>query len=177
MTRSQRQTLQLIAVGLLVVIVVGWFVAGRGSSSSGTISGAPSVSAVAKTPAANPTAVRPATTAPSNVATKPVLPQTDPASGLRLVAESALPKEARETLRLIRAGGPYPYPRNDDKTFNNAERLLPRQVPGYYREYTVITPGSADRGARRIIAGRSETGDRVPKGLSLIHISEPTRPY
>lgn len=78
---------------------------------------------------------------------------TDPASGLPWVAESALPDQAEVTLQHIRAGGPYPYPRNDDKTFRNSERLLPTQRNGYYREYTVKTPGSSDRGARRIITG------------------------
>jgi ribonuclease T1 len=78
---------------------------------------------------------------------------TDPASGLPRVAESSLPREARETLALIRAGGPYPYPRNDNQTFANRERLLPPRPRGYYREFTVMTPGSQDRGARRIIAG------------------------
>lgn len=89
-------------------------------------------------------------------ATTPVVTSTettDPASGLPWIAESALPSQARDTLRLIRAGGPYPYPRNDDQTFRNSEGLLPRQPNGYYREYTVKTPGSSDRGARRIITG------------------------
>jgi guanyl-specific ribonuclease Sa len=78
----------------------------------------------------------------------------DPDSGLRWVAESSLPKEAKTTLALIRAGGPYPYPRNDDQTFSNREAILPKRANGYYREYTVVTPGSDDRGARRIIRGR-----------------------
>ena len=63
-----------------------------------------------------------------------------------------LPAEARETLRLIDAGGPFPY-RRDGIVFQNRERRLPEQPRGYYREYTVPTPGSKDRGARRIIAG------------------------
>lgn len=78
---------------------------------------------------------------------------TDPTSGLPWVAESSLPREARDTLALIRAGGPFPFPRNDNKTFDNRERLLPKQARGYYREFTVVTPGSEDRGARRIITG------------------------
>lgn len=78
---------------------------------------------------------------------------TDPVSGLPWIAASALPPEARETLALIRAGGPYPYPRNDNQTFANRERLLPQEPRGHYKEFTVITPGSDDRGARRIIAG------------------------
>lgn len=63
-----------------------------------------------------------------------------------------LPAEATATLRLIERGGPYPY-RQDDGTFGNREGRLPRQPRDYYREYTVETPGSPDRGARRIIAG------------------------
>jgi ribonuclease T1 len=68
------------------------------------------------------------------------------------VVQPELPREARETLALIRAGGPFPY-RRDGTVFGNRERLLPRQPRGYYTEYTVATPGSRDRGARRIVAG------------------------
>ena len=63
-----------------------------------------------------------------------------------------LPLEARATLELIKAGGPFPYPQ-DGRTFSNRERLLPLQRRGYYREYTVRTPGVRGRGARRIVAG------------------------
>jgi len=63
-----------------------------------------------------------------------------------------LPPEAIDTLRLIARGGPYPH-RQDDGVFGNREARLPLQSRGYYREYTVETPGSRDRGARRIIAG------------------------
>lgn len=63
-----------------------------------------------------------------------------------------LPAEAIDTLRLIERGGPYPY-RQDDGVFGNRENRLPRQPRGYYREYTVKTAGSRDRGARRIVAG------------------------
>ncbi|WP_310962956.1 guanyl-specific ribonuclease [Nocardioides terrisoli] len=69
------------------------------------------------------------------------------------VAMSDLPPEAQHTLVLIRSGGPYPYAQ-DDTIFHNAEGLLPSEPTGYYREYTVVTPGSPDRGARRIIAGQ-----------------------
>ncbi len=65
-----------------------------------------------------------------------------------------LPKEARATLALIKEGGPFPYPR-DGGVFGNFERRLPSRERGYYREYTVPTPGARDRGARRLIAGRS----------------------
>lgn len=63
-----------------------------------------------------------------------------------------LPAEARETLRLIARDGPFPH-RQDGAVFHNRERLLPAQPRGYYREYTVRTPGSRDRGARRIVTG------------------------
>lgn len=65
---------------------------------------------------------------------------------------AGLPPEAVEVLRLIAAGGPFPY-RKDGSVFQNRERLLPRMPRGYYREYTVETPGSRDRGARRIVTG------------------------
>ena len=68
------------------------------------------------------------------------------------VALVELPREARDTLARIRAGGPFPY-RKDGTVFGNRERLLPRQPRDYYTEYTVPTPGERDRGARRIVAG------------------------
>ncbi len=72
-----------------------------------------------------------------------------------------LPEEAIETLRLIRDGGPFPH-RQDGSTFQNREGRLPRQPRGYYREYTVDTPGSDDRGARRIVAGGGIPGQSPP---------------
>ena len=68
------------------------------------------------------------------------------------VALAELPPEARETLRLIRRGGPFPYPR-DGVVFGNHEHRLPQQPRGYYREYTVPTPGARNRGPRRIVCG------------------------
>lgn len=68
-----------------------------------------------------------------------------------IVAAAELPREARETLVLIKQGGPFPYPK-DGTVFGNFERRLPLKPRGSYREYTVKTPGSRDRGARRIIA-------------------------
>jgi guanyl-specific ribonuclease Sa len=63
-----------------------------------------------------------------------------------------LPAEALDTLALIEHDGPYPH-RQDGSTFQNRERRLPSQPRGYYREFTVRTPGSRDRGARRIVSG------------------------
>lgn len=65
-----------------------------------------------------------------------------------------LPVEARNTLNLIKTGGPFPFVK-DGSIFNNYEGLLPKKYPGYYKEYTVITPGLNDRGPRRIIAGKN----------------------
>jgi ribonuclease T1 len=73
-------------------------------------------------------------------------------SGLPVVDLDRLPVEAQRTVALIDHGGPFPYAK-DGTTFGNRERLLPVQRFGYYREYTVATPGSDDRGARRVIAG------------------------
>lgn len=69
-----------------------------------------------------------------------------------VVALAELPPEAQGTLRKIQSGGPFPY-RKDGIEFGNRERLLPKYPRGYYREYTVRTPGSRDRGARRIVCG------------------------
>lgn len=69
------------------------------------------------------------------------------------VTVDRLPPEARSTINLIRKGGPFPYAK-DGTVFRNRERRLPQAATGYYREYTVKTPGSRDRGARRLITGR-----------------------
>jgi len=70
------------------------------------------------------------------------------------IAVAELPAEARETLQLIGRGGPFPYER-DGTVFGNFEKLLPLRERGYYREYTVRTPGLKHRGARRIVAGNA----------------------
>jgi ribonuclease T1 len=76
------------------------------------------------------------------------------AKGMATVQASALPAEARQTLALIDKGGPYPYAR-DGIVFGNVEGHLPKHQRGYYHEFTVKTPGSRDRGARRIITGKA----------------------
>ena len=72
--------------------------------------------------------------------------------GLPVIYVDELPREARTTLRLIEEGGPFPYSK-DGSVFQNREGILPSRSRGYSREYTVITPGEDDRGARRIVAG------------------------
>lgn len=85
------------------------------------------------------------------------LPTIDAASGLHFIDPVDLPTEALDALALIEAGGPFPFDR-DGLTFQNREELLPEEHGGYYREFTVITPGLSHRGARRIVAG--EAGER-----------------
>ncbi len=68
------------------------------------------------------------------------------------IKASELPKQGRDTLALIESGGPFPHDR-DGVIFSNRERILPRANRGYYREYTVRTPGVKHRGARRIVCG------------------------
>lgn len=80
-------------------------------------------------------------------------PATSAGGGMATVKESQLPAEARQTLALIDQGGPFPYAK-DGVVFGNFEKLLPQQKRGYYHEYTVTTPGSRDRGARRVVTGQ-----------------------
>jgi ribonuclease T1 len=125
---------------LVVLLLVGvWFVVG-----SRTVQVAPA------TPA-TPTATTSSSALSSPRATSGG--DSTPVSGLPTIAGSRLPRQAKDTLALIRAGGPYPH-RQDDGVFGNRERILPKQRSGYYREYTVTTPGEDGRGPRRIVAGQ-----------------------
>ena len=90
--------------------------------------------------------------ASSATATPDGMPATDTHSGLPYVALGDLPPEAAETVELIDAGGPFPYD-EDGSRFGNYEGILPDEHDDYYEEYTVETPGSDDRGARRIVRG------------------------
>lgn len=99
---------------------------------------------------------RPVATARSELpAPQPLPPLSESAPRVSTPAASLpsfLPTEAHDTLGLIARGGPYPH-RQDGNVFQNRERRLPSQPRGYYREYTVRTPGERDRGARRIVTG------------------------
>ena len=75
-----------------------------------------------------------------------------PQDSLAVISQSELPPQGRETYDRIRQGGPFLYDK-DGVVFGNRERVLPAEKRGYYREYTVKTPGSRDRGARRIVCG------------------------
>ena len=86
------------------------------------------------------------------VQAKEAFPTTTPA--LAEIALSELPVQAQETHRLVLTGGPFPQTK-DGVVFGNRERLLPRKARGFYREYTVKTPGARNRGARRLVCGGS----------------------
>ena len=79
--------------------------------------------------------------------------ETPAEAALAEIAAAELPGEARQTISLIRKGGPFHFLR-DGGVFGNFEKRLPTRARGYYREYTVRTPGARDRGARRIVAGK-----------------------
>ncbi len=135
MPSASRRPPAWVVVVLALAVVAVWAVARTGP-------GTPDDASVAATTRSSGTVT--ATATPTGRST--------PVSGLPTVAESALPGEADTTLALIRAGGPFPY-EEDGGVFGNRERILPRQPGGYYREYTVETPGESDRGPRRIIGG------------------------
>ena len=84
----------------------------------------------------------------------PIYGHDQPRTAIKEIAIEELPSEARTTLQLIEKGGPFPYQR-DGAVFGNFERRLPLKQRGYYREFTVPTPGRRDRGARRIVAGEN----------------------
>ena len=83
---------------------------------------------------------------------------TPAAAAVGSICYSDLPSQAYDTLELIEQGGPYPYDQ-DGTVFQNREGVLPSQSAGYYHEYTVKTPGSSTRGARRIVTGEKNQED------------------
>jgi guanyl-specific ribonuclease Sa len=103
--------------------------------------------ALAASPA-SPTAIPPAETPTA----APTRGPPDRIEGLPVITLAELPPEALETLALIASDGPFPF-RQDGTTFQNRERILPSRSTGYYREFTVVTPGASTRGARRIVGG------------------------
>ena len=112
--RGSRRRITTALVGLLVLVVVGWFV---------------------------------------RDVTGPQHQVPGAESGLPVRPISSLPPEVEQTWELINRGGPFPFPEKDGTVFGNREELLPNKPRGYYREYTVPTPGSSDRGARRLVTG------------------------
>lgn len=157
MGTTWKHRLQL-AAGVLLVLVALWLVLGDATGDGEGGDAGSSTTTSSSSRSATPSAATPSSTrrsTPSSTGrTTPSSPtgERTPHSGLPTIAASELPREGRETLRLIHRGGPFPYDR-DGITFQNRERILPAQPRGYYAEYTVPTPGESDRGARRLVAG------------------------
>ncbi len=124
----------------------------RNSTSPRPLVAALFAAVLALAPAGVATAATPATTAaPVQVAAAPC----GDTSEFERVDLSQLPPEAADTVELIQQGGPFPYPQ-DGQTFENREGILPDCAEGYYKEYTVETPGEDDRGARRFVVGEGD---------------------
>ncbi len=145
---------------LALALAVFWVIVGL-VGDSGTVEDTEiTVSLTTETTTGNTpsTVANPSPTTPDQAPTDPEARSTTtvvaPArfSDLPTIAPRELPIEALDTLDRIAAGGPFPF-RQDDSTFQNREGILPNRPTGHYREYTVITPGEGDRGARRIVAG------------------------
>lgn len=166
---SKPKTSSAVAIILVLAVVLGiWLINGRdpgtgtGVGTDGFSESAPSVPPAepavddSGSPTSDPTSGVP-TQEPSQEPSQqpsrePVEVAVDPDSGLRYVDLGDLPPEAADTVDLIDAGGPFPYDK-DGSTFGNFEGILPDRERGYYQEFTVETPGSDDRGARRIVEG------------------------
>jgi guanyl-specific ribonuclease Sa len=110
-------------------------------------------------PSAAPSATAPPSTAASATGPAATATSSAPDDGIADCAVSDLPPEAHEVIEDIEAGGPYEYPRNDGVQFGNREGILPDERRGYYREFTVETPGLNHRGARRIVTGGPDERD------------------
>ncbi len=139
----------LLALALMLLAMAGAACSAPAATATRPLAAATVAPVSEAAPAARATP-RPLVAAPTAL---PTAKGPTPPPGMRTIQESQLPREARQTLALIDKGGPFPY-RQDGQTFQNRERLLPARPDGYYREYTVETPGSDDRGARRIVTGR-----------------------
>ncbi|GAA3274588.1 ribonuclease domain-containing protein [Paenarthrobacter aurescens] len=143
---------KLVAFAALVIAVVVLVVAMVGGGSLTAQTTTPEAGSTSTSPAARSTAAANTAAASSAIANPSTLPA---------INASQLPKEARQTLALIAQGGPYPYER-DGVNFGNFEGLLPKKSGGFYKEYTVPTPGEPDRGARRIIVGKDSAKYYTP---------------
>jgi guanyl-specific ribonuclease Sa len=130
--------LSVALVGLIALVVFGWVFKDLTSSS---------------TPSSGPTSSSAPSAAGRSTSAAPGGAVAGAESGLEVKPLSSLPQQAADTWKLIEKNGPFPYPRNDGVQFQNREKRLPAKTGDYYKEYTVPTPGSPDRGPRRLITG------------------------
>ncbi|GAA2137106.1 hypothetical protein GCM10009760_17160 [Kitasatospora kazusensis] len=146
MTSRNRLTVVVAVVLCAIVAVAAYALLGSAKSSP---SAARSATASAGKSGGVP---KPSAPAKQSTPAKPAGGWVPNNPGLADVCRTKLPTQARDTLALIDKGGPYPY-RSDGIVFENRESRLPKQATGYYHEFTVVTPGSGDRGTRRVVTG------------------------
>lgn len=162
---NRRNPLVVVAVLILAVLAgAGYLLTDKGSghpkASASPAAGATAGPATSGSTASGSTAPKPSAPKPtppaggagSTPAPAATWVPTDPA--MADVCRTKLPSQAQDTLGLVAKGGPYPYSR-DGIVFENRESRLPKKSDGYYHEYTVVTPGSNDRGTRRVVTGDS----------------------
>ncbi|KJS62458.1 ribonuclease [Streptomyces rubellomurinus] len=145
MTR-RKSPLIVVAVLVLAVLAGVGYLLNKGGGSSHPKAAATSTAAAA----AGSSAPKPSPPAGRSPAPSGTWVPADPA--LADVCRTKLPSQAQDTLALIAKNGPYPYNR-DGIVFENRESRLPKKGDGYYHEFTVVTPGSNDRGTRRVVTG------------------------
>lgn len=148
MPRNKAMAGIVVAVLFLALLAGAWYLTRGGAAPAPT-----STSTGKATSTGEATATQP-TRGATKVTSTTKATGNDPESGLPWVAPAELPSQARDTIALIDAGGPYPYPGKDGSTYRNLNGVLPKKADGYYKEYTVKTPGESDRGARRIVVGK-----------------------
>ncbi|MFJ1790778.1 ribonuclease [Kitasatospora griseola] len=147
-SRNRLISLIVLVVAGLVATVVALLDGGGGTGSPSAVK-SPSAPAATATRSGATSAPKPSAPAKSPTDLPTWVPTN---TALADVCRSKLPAQALDTLGLIAKGGPYPY-RSDGIVFENRESRLPRQRNGYYHEFTVVTPGSDDRGTRRVVTG------------------------
>lgn len=141
-----------VAVLLLLALGSSLVLAACGSSSADPAANANPVLPLATEARARPASSNQPVSTPARTPRAPTATRASAGNGLKTISRAELPQEAYKTLELIQRGGPFPY-RQDGQVFQNREGVLPGKQSGYYHEYTVETPGSDDRGARRIVTG------------------------
>lgn len=157
MPRLGRRTTQVLStVASVLLLVAVWWIQSQGDDDTGgqardrTSSSSSPTQSLTASPTPMRTAGSTPTTDDGGVGGGGGAVDED---GIAYVDLADLPPEAVDTVALIDAGGPFPYPGKDGSTFGNFEGVLPDRERGYYAEYTVETPGLDHRGARRIVAG------------------------
>lgn len=146
---KSRSRITVALIGLIVVVAAAFLVRTVTGHETSSSSGKPGAAASQNLPGAKE----------SGLAVKPL---------------SGLPAEAKQTWQLIQHNGPFPN-RQDGVVFGNREHRLPAKSSGYYHEYTVKTPGAADRGARRMITGSSKELYYTDDHYASFSVIDPSR--